>query len=184
MLVGPFVALMSALIAIAIKLDSPGPVIYRSPRVGRHGRAFEMLKFRKMRNGETGLPLTVSYDERFTPIGRFLAITKLDELPQVWNVLRGDMRLVGPRPEMAEFVDHHPGPYAEILGVLPGITGPAQLSCASEGELLAAAHDPVAQYRQELLRTRSRSTSTTCATGPCCVICVCSQPRPSSRYGA
>ncbi len=90
---------------MAIYIDSPGPVMFRSWRVGRGGVPFAMLKFRKMRDDAGSDPLTIADDERFTPIGRFLAATRLDELPQVWNVLRGEMRLVGPRPELEYFVD-------------------------------------------------------------------------------
>lgn len=147
----PVLLFLSGLIALAIALDSPGPVLYRSERVGTHGRRFNMLKFRKMRRDERGLPLTLHSDHRFTPIGRFLMLTRLDELPQVLNVLRGEMRLVGPRPELPEFVAAHPAPYDEILTVTPGITGVAQLHCASEGVLLAECEDPVLLYTSELL---------------------------------
>jgi len=104
-----------ALLALAVKLDSRGPVFFRCTRVGRGGRHLAMLKFRKMRDGVSGPPLTAAQDDRFTRIGRFLANTKLDEIPQLWNVLRGGMGLVGPRPEDPAIVDLHREQYAEIL---------------------------------------------------------------------
>jgi lipopolysaccharide/colanic/teichoic acid biosynthesis glycosyltransferase len=147
----PFVLLIGALVAIAIFIDSPGPIFYRCARLGRGGRVFSMLKFRKMRDGSSGPLLTGSDDERFTPIGRFLALTKLDELPQVWNVLKGEMRLVGPRPEVEEFVHTYPEQYEQILSVMPGITGVAQLEYAAESRLFADAHDTAWLYNEQIL---------------------------------
>jgi lipopolysaccharide/colanic/teichoic acid biosynthesis glycosyltransferase len=137
-------------LAVAIKLESPGPVLFRCRRVGRRGRDFAMLKFRKMRHGARGPALTLAEDDRFTRIGRLLAATKLDELPQLWNVLRGDMSLVGPRPETREFVDLHPDAYRAILRGRPGITGLAQLAYAREGEILDP-EDRVGDYVARVL---------------------------------
>lgn len=123
-------------LAIAIKLEGPGPVFYRSRRVGLGGREFTMLKFRKMADGAGGPPLTAPDDERFTPLGRFLARTKLDELPQLWNVLRGHMSLVGPRPEDPVFVECFCSQLEPVLRVKPGITGLSQLAFAREPEIL------------------------------------------------
>jgi lipopolysaccharide/colanic/teichoic acid biosynthesis glycosyltransferase len=123
-------------LAIAIKLEGPGPVFYRSRRVGLGGREFTMLKFRKMPDGASGPPLTAPDDERFTSLGRFLARTKLDELPQLWNVLRGDMSLVGPRPEDPVFVERFRPRLEPVLRVKPGITGLSQLAFAREPEIL------------------------------------------------
>ena len=100
----PFALVVGAVIALAVQLDSPGPVLYRSRRVGRGGRTFSMLKFRTMVRDAAGPPLSARADERYTPLGRTLAYSRLDELPQLWNVLRGEMRLVGPRPELEDFV--------------------------------------------------------------------------------
>lgn len=147
----PAIVIVGGLIALAIYIDSPGPVIFRSRRVGRGGQSFEMLKFRKMRMDADGAPVTVSDDERFTPIGRFLAATRLDELPQIWNVFRGEMRLVGPRPEIDLFVNQFDSQYAEILTCTPGITGPSQLRFFDESKLLAAGEDPAATYREQVL---------------------------------
>ena len=137
-------------VALVIKLDSRGPILYRCLRVGADGRTFWMLKFRKMRQGALGLSLTVGDDARFTRIGRLLADTKLDELPQLWNVLRGQMSLVGPRPEDPRFVAVLPGEYALILKVRPGLTGYTQLALFDETAILDR-HDPVAHYATQLL---------------------------------
>jgi lipopolysaccharide/colanic/teichoic acid biosynthesis glycosyltransferase len=147
----PFALLVGAVTALFIYVDSPGSVFYRSTRVGRGGRPFQMLKFRKMRRSAQGGPLTIGEDERFTPIGGFLAMTKLDELPQLWNVLKGDMRLVGPRPEVPEFVARYRAEYEEILSVLPGITGPAAVEYASESHLLSLQQDPIKFYEESIM---------------------------------
>ena len=147
----PFLLLLGALIAICVFLDSPGPVLYRSRRVGRNRQEFPMLKFRTMRHGSVGPSLSCFRDERFTPFGRALALSRLDELPQVINVLRGDMALVGPRPELREFVDSYPDAYAVILKALPGLTGPAQLRYCGEGRILAGSEDRVTLYTESIL---------------------------------
>jgi lipopolysaccharide/colanic/teichoic acid biosynthesis glycosyltransferase len=146
----PVVAIVGTLIAIAIYVDSPGPVIFRSRRTGRGGRPFEMLKFRKMRRDAPSHPVTLDEDERFTPIGRFLAASRLDELPQMINVLRGEMRLVGPRPELDVFIAQYPEQYAEILRITPGITGNSQLRFVGERQLLTGP-DPENVYSQLVL---------------------------------
>src|SRR5271165_7255789 len=147
----PAALLIGTITALLIYIDSPGSVFYPSLRVGRYGRTFKMLKFRKMRRSARGGPLTMSDDERFTPIGSFLAMTKLDELPQLWNVIRGDMRLVGPRPEVPEFVSRYREEYVEVLTVLPGITGPAAVEYASESHLLSLQRDPRRFYEDALM---------------------------------
>jgi len=144
------------LIVLAIKIESPGPIFFRAARVGYRQRPLGVWKFRKMRADATGSPLTVADDERFTRIGRVLAKTRLDELPQLWNVLRGEMSLVGPRPEDERFVALHPVAYREILSVRPGITGWTQLVYADEAALLAASSDPVDYYVGELLPDKMR----------------------------
>jgi len=147
----PAALLIGAITAVLIYVDSPGSVFYRSTRVGRHGHTFEMLKFRKMRRSARGGPLTVGDDERFTPIGNFLSMTKLDELPQLWNVIKGEMRLVGPRPEVPEFVARYREEYEELLTVLPGITGPAAVEYASEPHLLGLQNDPRRFYEESIM---------------------------------
>ena len=138
------------LVAIAIKLDSPGPVFYRCRRVGFRGSELAMLKFRKMTQGAGGLALTTAGDARFTRVGRLLAATKLDELPQLWHVLRGEMSLVGPRPEDPEFVALYPAQYDAILNVKPGVTGLCQIAFIRESKLLDP-DDAVASYITRLL---------------------------------
>jgi lipopolysaccharide/colanic/teichoic acid biosynthesis glycosyltransferase len=139
-----------ACVAAAIKLDSRGPVFYRCRRVGHLGGDLWMLKFRKMPVDVGGPALTVVDDDRFTRIGRFLATSKLDEIPQLWNVLKGEMALVGPRPEDRRFVDLHWADFARILEVKPGITGLCQLAFAREGEILDPA-DLLGDYIERLL---------------------------------
>jgi lipopolysaccharide/colanic/teichoic acid biosynthesis glycosyltransferase len=139
-----------AIAALAIKLESRGPVFYKCRRVGLAGREFAMLKFRKMRTDAAGAPLTAVDDERFTRIGRLLAKTKLDELPQLWNVLTGSMSFVGPRPEDPVFVALRQREYRQILRVKPGITGLSQLAFAREMEILDA-EDRVGDYLRRLM---------------------------------
>jgi lipopolysaccharide/colanic/teichoic acid biosynthesis glycosyltransferase len=143
-------------VALAIKLESPGPVVYRARRVGCRFRLLEVLKFRKMRVDAESFPLTVAGDARFTRIGALLARTHLDELPQLWNVLRGDMSIVGPRPEEERFVALHRDDYARILSARPGITGWTQLVYVDEMRSLAPADDPVTYYIETLLPDKVR----------------------------
>jgi lipopolysaccharide/colanic/teichoic acid biosynthesis glycosyltransferase len=137
-----------AVIAIAIKVDSRGPVFFRCRRVGHRGTPFGMLKFRKMVDGAGGPGLTAVHDDRLTRVGRLLAHTKLDELPQLWNVVRGQMSLVGPRPEDPQFVATRPAEFAPILAVKPGMTGLSQLAFANESAIL----DPADRVGDYLLR--------------------------------
>jgi lipopolysaccharide/colanic/teichoic acid biosynthesis glycosyltransferase len=135
---------------VAIKLESPGPVFYRARRVGWRGKTVRVLKFRKMYDGATGRALTESADPRFTRLGRFLAKTKLDEVPQLLNVLRGEMSLVGPRPEDPSFVALHDDAYEQINAVRPGITGLGQLAFARESDILDPG-DAVGHYVGKIL---------------------------------
>jgi lipopolysaccharide/colanic/teichoic acid biosynthesis glycosyltransferase len=137
-------------VAATIKLESPGGILYRCRRVGRRGRDLPMLKFRKMHEGARGPALVQEKDERFTRIGAFLARTKLDELPQLWNVVKGDMSLVGPRPEDPSFVEQHREDYEAILAVRPGVTGLSQLAFARESEVLDPG-DRVGHYTSRIL---------------------------------
>jgi lipopolysaccharide/colanic/teichoic acid biosynthesis glycosyltransferase len=155
LLLGPAL-IVGFVVALAVLVDSPGPVLYRSRRIGRDGVPFSILKFRTMRNLAGGPLISSRTDSRFTPVGGFLALTRLDELPQLWNILRGEMRLVGPRPELEEFVQEQRESYERILTVPPGLTGPTQLVFADEGVLLAAAEDRERVYRSELLPGKVR----------------------------
>jgi lipopolysaccharide/colanic/teichoic acid biosynthesis glycosyltransferase len=138
------------MIALLVVLDSPGPVFFRAERVGFRGRPLRMLKFRKMHTGAGGGALTVARDERLTRLGGWLVRTKLDELPQLWHVLRGEMSLVGPRPESPSFVSRFRSDYDVILRVRPGLTGYTQLAFAREGSILDPL-DPQGHYLHALL---------------------------------
>jgi lipopolysaccharide/colanic/teichoic acid biosynthesis glycosyltransferase len=140
-------------IAVAVKLESDGSVFYRCERCGLGGTTFRMLKFRKMHNGARGLRLTLDRDSRFTRVGRVLAKTKLDELPQFWNVLRGQMSLVGPRPEDPRFVSAYADAFADVLSVRPGVTGLSQLAFVRESRLLGTA-DVETRYLEWLLPSK------------------------------
>jgi lipopolysaccharide/colanic/teichoic acid biosynthesis glycosyltransferase len=141
---------VAALVAAAIWLDDRGPVFYRCRRIGERGEPLEMLKFRKMRQDADGPPLSSADDDRFTRVGRILAQSKLDELPQLWNVLRGEMSLVGPRPEDPAFVAMYPAEYERIARVRPGITGLCQLAFAKEAQIIGR-EDHVQVYTERLL---------------------------------
>jgi lipopolysaccharide/colanic/teichoic acid biosynthesis glycosyltransferase len=151
-LLAPLLALPLLIVTLAVLLDSPGSVLFRARRMGYRGRPFEMVKFRTMRVDNAGHSVAGANDARITPVGGFLRATRLDELPQLWNVLRGEMSLVGPRPELEEFVALHAEEYREILSVPPGITGPTQLRYAGlEPHLLSLHADPERFYREQLL---------------------------------
>lgn len=148
-------------IAVLVRLDSPGPALYRQERVGRHGRPFRIHKFRSMRTGSDGLAVTADGDERITRVGRWLRATKLDELPQLLDVLGGAMSLVGPRPEVARFVDLWPAELRPvILSVRPGITDPATVLLRSEATILAQSSDPERTYIEELLPLKAKAYAT------------------------
>jgi lipopolysaccharide/colanic/teichoic acid biosynthesis glycosyltransferase len=148
-----FAAPIVLLVALAIVLESPGPVLYRGRRVGANGVEFDMLKFRKMRHGAVGPRLTADGDERLTRVGAILARTKLDELPQLHNVLRGQMSVVGPRPEDPMFVGAYPTEFRHVLSVRPGVTGLSQLAFAKEA-LILARPELSGRYVDRLLPTK------------------------------
>lgn len=137
-------------VALAILIDDGRPIFYCGRRVGHRGQPLRLLKFRKMTRTATGSSLTVADDGRFTRVGRFLAATKLDELPQLWNVLRGDMSLVGPRPEDPAFVAMYSAEFESVLAVKPGITGLSQLAFQREAEVLDV-NDREADYAGRVL---------------------------------
>jgi lipopolysaccharide/colanic/teichoic acid biosynthesis glycosyltransferase len=141
-----------AVIALWVRLDSPGPAFFRQQRVGRHGVPFSIHKFRTMVHGAAGLPLTVGADARITRAGAWLRRTRLDELPQFIDVLAGDMSLVGPRPEVPKYVAQYPPALRErVLAVRPGITDPSSLDFLDESERLDAAADPEREYVERIL---------------------------------
>lgn len=146
---------LMVIIALAIKLDSRGPVFFRVRRVGYRGEPLLMLKFRKMHDDAAGGPLTISGDPRLTRVGTVLTRTRLDELPQLWDVLRGRMSVVGPRPEDPRFVAMHRSAYARILSVRPGMTGISQLAFAEESQIIGE-HDPVGDYVTRILPAKIR----------------------------
>ena len=142
-----------ALVGILVKLDSPGPILFRQERVGRGFRFFTIYKFRTMihdRPVQGGL-ITPGNDHRVTRVGSFLRKTKIDELPQLINVLKGDMSLVGPRPEVPRYVELFRKDYGEILKVRPGITDPASLKYRDEAKFLAAAENAEEEYLHRVL---------------------------------
>lgn len=140
------------LVAAIVKLDSPGPVLFRQERVGRHGVPFRIHKFRTMRHGAAGLSITVGDDARVTRSGRWLRRTHIDELPQLVDVLAGSMSLVGPRPEVPRYVALYPPALRErALAVRPGITDPSSLDFVDEAGLLARAADPEREYVEVIL---------------------------------
>jgi lipopolysaccharide/colanic/teichoic acid biosynthesis glycosyltransferase len=141
------------LISLAIRVSSGPPVFFRQQRVGLLGRDFMLWKFRTMttlRGAEKGA-FEPGSTRRVTGIGRWLRKTKMDELPQLWNVVRGDMSLVGPRPEVRRWVEAYPERWAFVHTVRPGITDPASIRFRSEEDLLASAADPERMYREEIL---------------------------------
>lgn len=140
-------------LAIAIRLDSSGPAFFRQERIGRGGRAFRILKFRTMRvDAESrGVQITIGRDPRITRVGEILRRYKLDELPQLLNILRGEMSWVGPRPEVPRYVALYTAEQREILEYRPGLTGPASLKFSDESSLLAEQPDPERYYREVLI---------------------------------
>lgn len=137
-------------VAVAVKLTSPGPVFFRQTRVGRFGRPFRIVKFRSMHTDKgAGLQITAAGDPRITPLGAWLRKTKIDELPQLFNVLRGEMSLVGPRPEVPRFTAHYNQQQLQVLNARPGITG---LSAdIYEEEILAQSTDHEAFYIEQVM---------------------------------
>lgn len=138
-------------VAILIRVEMPGgPVVFRQRRVGRRGRLFTMYKFRSMTVGHGGSSVSVAGESRITPLGAKLRRYKLDELPELWNVLIGDMSFVGPRPDVPGYADRLTGEDREVLRLRPGITGPASLKYRDEEELLAQQTDPQ-RYNDEVI---------------------------------
>ena len=141
------------LCAIFNKLLSPGPIFYKARRVGRNETVFDMYKFRSMiiNADSIGIALTAYEDQRITPIGRFLRRWKLDEVPQFVNVLKGQMSIVGPRPEAPDYVFHYTDQQKQVMSVRPGITGPAQFAHRYEEQMLKGQIDPEKFYLSQIM---------------------------------
>jgi lipopolysaccharide/colanic/teichoic acid biosynthesis glycosyltransferase len=146
------------IVALAIWIESGRPILFSQLRLGQDGRPFRIYKFRKFRPNcdLNGYPLTIERDNRLTAIGRILAATKLDELPQLWNVLRGDMSLVGPRPESLAFTDCFRNGFEKILEHKPGLFGPCQVMFRHESKLYPADVSAADFYRQVLVPAKAR----------------------------
>jgi len=144
------------LCAVAIRLDSHGPVLFRQKRVGQYGKEFAILKLRTMVHGAEakGPKLTAAHDPRITRVGKWLRRTKIDEIPQLLNVLKGEMSVVGPRPELPEYVLTYTEEQKRVFKLIPGITGPASLAFIDEEQLLAASGDAEAFYVGTVLRRK------------------------------
>ena len=139
------------IVAIMIKIKMPGgPIIFKQKRVGQYGRLFTMYKFRSMTTSHSGSSVSIAGESRITPLGAKLRKYKLDELPELWNVLIGDMSFVGPRPDVPGYADKLKGKDRDILKLKPGITGPASLKYRDEEELLANMDDPQ-KYNDEII---------------------------------
>jgi lipopolysaccharide/colanic/teichoic acid biosynthesis glycosyltransferase len=150
LLTAPFLVLAAMLILV----DSPGPVLFRQERIGRGMQPFTIFKLRTMAG--VGLNEFEFKPQRITPLGRWLRRWKLDELPQLWNVFRGDMSFVGPRPEIRKYVEMFPAEYARLLQRRPGLTDPATLAYRYEAELLADEPDPEKLYVEQILPHKLR----------------------------
>ena len=154
-------SLLFLIMAIWIKADSPGPVFYRQTRVGRGNRDFRLFKFRSMKVGsdKKGLITVGGHDPRVTRSGYYIRKYKLDELPQLINVFKGDMSLVGPRPEVRKYVDLYTPEQLHVLDVRPGITDLASIRYRNENELLEQAGDPEQYYREVVMQDKLRINS-------------------------
>ena len=152
-------------VAVVVRLEGNGPVFFRQERTGREGKSFRILKFRSMSVAPTrdASLLTAAGDSRVTRVGRFLRKTKLDEIPQLLNVLSGDMSLVGPRPEVPRYTRLYTETQRRVLQFRPGVTSPAALACINEEEILAGQDDPETYYIRVLLPAKLRLDLAYCA---------------------
>jgi lipopolysaccharide/colanic/teichoic acid biosynthesis glycosyltransferase len=160
-LAGLLLLLLAPLIAVivaAIVIETGRPLFFLHTRIGQHGKSFSLVKFRKFRRdlGSRQLPLTMRHDPRPTRVGEFLERSKLDELPQLWNVLRGEMAIVGPRPESLEFRDCFENGFRAVLDHAPGIVGPSQALFRNEKLFYRPDRDPVVFYRTVLFPAKAR----------------------------
>ena len=137
-------------LAILIKIKMPGPVMFSQMRVGKEARLFRMYKFRTMKVNHGGSTVSVKGESRITPLGAVMRKYKLDELPELWNIFKGDMSFVGPRPDVPGYADKLTGNDRRLLSIRPGLTGPASMKYSNEEEILALQPDPV-KYNDEVL---------------------------------
>jgi lipopolysaccharide/colanic/teichoic acid biosynthesis glycosyltransferase len=144
------------LAAVLVKCDSPGPVLFGQDRVGKHFRKFRLFKLRTMCVNNSAIVITCGADPRITRIGKILRDLKIDELPQLWNVLRGDMSFVGPRPEVPRYTRIFRDDFAQVLTVRPGITSAASLKYRDEPEILGGVEDPMDYYVRVILPDKLR----------------------------
>lgn len=158
LVVGPLIVPLCAAIALLIAADSRGGVLFRQQRIGRHARPFQLIKFRTMLqlSGDSAGRFDAGSVARVTRVGGFLRRTKLDELPQLWNVLKGDMSLVGPRPEVPKWTTVYPERWAVVHTVRPGLTDPASIKFRNEEDLLRKAANPEDSYRDVILPEKLR----------------------------
>ena len=149
----PIFILLAIPIAIFIKLESKGPVFFKQKRAGKNGTYFEILKFRSMSSSPDDEKKEIEPGEkkRITKVGAILRKTKLDEIPQIINVIKGEMSIVGPRPEVKKYVDVYPEEWEKILSIKPGITDPASVKFRNEEELLSKSSDPEREYKENIL---------------------------------
>ena len=143
-------------VAVLVRVTTPGSAFHHGDRIGRAGRPFRIHKFRTMTAGAAGPPIACAGDPRVTALGRILRATRIDELPQLWNVLAGEMSLVGPRPEAPPLVDVREPAWRRVLAVRPGITGPSQLAFAGRELDLVDPQDPERSYRERVLPEKLR----------------------------
>lgn len=145
--------------AVLVKVDSTGPALFRQVRMGRHFKTFKLLKLRTMHHGANGAAFTLGFDVRVTRIGCWLRSWKLDEVPQLWNVLRGEMSLVGPRPVIPELAREFSAEYNILLRVRPGLTDPATVQYCREAEILSQVADPLLYFKTVVTPEKLRLSS-------------------------
>jgi len=146
------------LVSLLIWIDDPGSILFVQTRLGLNGKPFRLLKFRKFSTkcGDNGPGVTVARDARMTAIGAFIERTKIDELPQLWNILKGEMSFVGPRPESMCFADLYQGEYVRLLDFLPGLFGPCQIAFRNESALYPKDENPEVFYRSVLFQKKAK----------------------------
>ena len=150
--------------AILVKLDSSGPILFTQERIGKDFKPFKIYKFRTMKKAgeQDGPKITIKGDNRITGIGRLLRKYKIDELPQLFNVLKGDMSFVGPRPEISEYVNLFKTAYGKLLSIRPGITDPASICYSNEEILLSGSDNWEENYRKIVLPEKIKLSTALC----------------------